>query len=199
MIYVRRANREDEAKMIDEVLDDLQKSADKAHESLKRDLAKLRTGRAHPSMLDSIRVDYYGQMTPVSQMATVSVPEPRMLVVKPWEKNQAQGIDKAIREGDLGLNPQLDGDTIRVPIPPLSEERRKDLVKIARKQGEECKVAVRKARHEANDVLDTLKKEGEASEDDVERGKKKVEELVSAGGAVVDQIVLKKEQEILEV
>jgi ribosome recycling factor len=185
--------------MIDEIHSELSDAMEKAQDALKRELSKLRTGRAHPGMLESVKVDYYGQITPISQLATVSVPEPRLLSVKPWDKGQVKAVEKALRESPLGLNPQVDGDLIRVPIPPLSEERRKDLVKIARKQGEECKVAVRKARHEANDVLDTLKKEGEASEDDVERGKKKVEELVSAGGAVVDQIVLKKEQEILEV
>src|SRR6187399_774015 len=120
--------------MIEEVLSELGKGIEKAHAALKRDLAKLRTGRAHPSMLDGIRVDYYGQTTPLAQMATVSVPEPRMLTVKPWDKSQVQAIEKAIRESGLGLNPQSDGDLIRIPIPALSEERRKDLVKVARKQ-----------------------------------------------------------------
>ncbi len=185
--------------MIDEVLEELETATKKAREALKRDLAKLRTGRAHPGMLDGIRVDYYGQPTPISQMATVSVPEPRMLVVKPWEKNQAQAIDKAIREGDLGLNPQLDSDVIRVPVPPLSEERRKDLVKLAKKSGEECKVGIRKARHDALDMLSDMKQSGDASEDEVERAKKKVEEGVSAAGQDVDSIVQTKEREILVV
>lgn len=185
--------------MIDEVLQDLDEATKKAREALKRELSKLRTGRAHPAMLDGIRVDYYGQPTPISQMATVSVPEPRLLLVKPWEKNQAQAIDKAIREGDLGLNPQLDSDVIRVPVPPLSEERRKDLVKIAKKSGEDCKVGIRKARHDALDMLSEMKQSGDASEDDVERAKKKVEELVSGAGQDVDSIVQAKEREILVV
>lgn len=185
--------------MIDEILQDLEESTKKARDALKRELSKLRTGRAHPSMLDGIRVDYYGQMTPIAQMATISVPEPRMLTVKPWEKNQAQAIDKAIREGDLGLNPQVDGDLIRVPVPPLSEERRKDLVKIAKKNGEDCKVAVRKSRHDALDLLAEMKQSGDASEDDVERAKKRVEEIVAQAGQDVDAIVQAKEREILVV
>jgi ribosome recycling factor len=185
--------------MIDEVLQDLDSATKKARDALKRDLSKLRTGRAHPAMLDGIRVDYYGQPTPIGQMATVSVPEPRMLVVKPWEKNQAQAIDKAIREGDLGLNPQLDAEVIRVPVPPLSEERRKDLVKIAKKSGEDCKVSIRKVRHDANDMLSEMKQSGDASEDDIERAKKKVDEIVSSAGQDVDAIVQAKEKEILVV
>lgn len=185
--------------MIDEILQDLEESTKKARDALKRELSKLRTGRAHPSMLDGIRVDYYGQLTPIAQMATISVPEPRMLTVKPWEKNQAQAIDKAIREGDLGLNPQVDGDLIRVPVPPLSEERRKDLVKIAKKNGEDCKVAVRKSRHDALDLLAEMKQSGDASEDDIERAKKRVEEIIAHAGQDVDAIVQAKEKEILVV
>lgn len=185
--------------MIDEVFQDLQEAGDKAHEALKRELGKLRTGRAHPGMLDTIRVDYYGSKTPLSQMAAVGVPEPRMLTVKPWEKTQVQAIDKAIRESDLGLNPQLDGDLIRVPVPPLSEERRKDLTKIAKKHGEDCKIAIRKARHDAIDLLSEMKKSGDASEDDVERAKKKVEDIVSTASQSVESLVQAKEKEILTV
>src|SRR5690606_19972726 len=133
-----------------------------------RELSKLRTGRAHPGMLDSVRVDYYGTPTPISQMAAVGVPEPRMLTVKPWEKNLVAAIDKALRESNLGINPQVDGDLIRVPVPPLSEERRRDLTKIAKKNGEDCRIAIRKARHEAIDMLAEIKKNGDAGEDAVE-------------------------------
>lgn len=185
--------------MIEDALSELENAMEKAQSALRRELAKLRTGRAHASMLDSIRVDYYGQITPVAQMATVSVPEPRMLTVKPWDKSQTKALEKALRESDLGLNPQVDGDLIRIPVPPLSEERRRDLVKVARKYGEECKVATRKARHEALDLLNDLKKEGEASEDEVERAKKRVEEIVSAAGQQVDGIIQSKEKDILEV
>src|SRR6187402_3893580 len=170
--------------MIDDVLNELRQAIEKSKDALRRETAKLRTGRAHPSMLDSIRVDYYGQTTPLGQMATVSVPEPRLLTVKPWDKSQVKAAEKALRESDLGLNPQVDGDLIRVPVPPLSEERRKDLVKIAKKNGEDCKVAIRKSRHDALDLLGEMK--GDASEDDIERAKKKAEEIVSAAGQDVD-------------
>ncbi len=185
--------------MIEDVLSELRDATQKAREALKRELGKLRTGRAHAGMLDSVRVDYYGQSTPISQMATVGVPEPRMLTVKPWDKSQMQVVEKAIRESDLGLNPQADGELLRVPIPALSEERRKDLVKVAKKHGEECKVAIRKARHDALDMLSAMKEGGDASEDDVERAKKKAEEVVHEAGADVDHIIQSKEKEILAV
>jgi ribosome recycling factor len=185
--------------MIDDILTELKTSSEKAKEALRRDLSKLRTGRAHPAMLDMLRVDYYGQQTPIAQMANVGVPEPRMLTVKPWDKSVVQAVEKAIRESDLGLNPQVDGDLIRIPVPALSEQRRKDLVKIAKKNGEECKVAVRKARHEALDMLSELKESGDASEDDVDRAKKKAEELVSEAGQSIDQIIATKEKEILAI
>jgi len=185
--------------MIDDILSELKASSEKAKDALRRELSKLRTGRAHPAMLDMLRVDYYGQSTPIAQMASVGVPEPRMLTVKPWDKSAVQSVEKAIRESDLGLNPQVDGDLIRIPIPALSEQRRKDLVKIAKKAGEECKVAVRKGRHEALDMLNELKEGGDASEDEVDRAKKKVEEAVSEAGQSIDQIIAVKEKEILAI
>jgi ribosome recycling factor len=185
--------------MIEEVLSELKQGIEKAKDALRRDLGKLRTGRAHPSMLDTIRVDYYGQKTPISQMATVNVPEPRMLTVKPWDKSQVQAVEKAIRESDMGLNPQVDGELIRIPIPALSEERRKELVKVGKKHGEECKVSIRKVRHEALDLLAELEKDGGAGKDEVERAKKKAEEVVSESGTAVDQIVQQKEKEILAI
>jgi ribosome recycling factor len=185
--------------MLDDVIKDLRVSGDKAIDAFRRDLAKVRTGRAHPSMLDGIRVDYYGTPTPLGQMATVSVPEPRMLTVKPWDKGQVKAVDKAIREGDLGLNPQPDGDLIRIPIPALTEERRKDLVKVIRKNGEECKVALRKHRRDANEMIDSLTSEGDVSEDDGDRGKKKVEEVMAELTKNVDTILAAKEKDLLEV
>jgi ribosome recycling factor len=185
--------------MIDEVLAELKQAAEKAKDALKRELMKLRTGRAHAGMLDTLRVDYYGSVTPIPQMATVNAPEPRLITVKPWDRSQVQAIEKAIRESDLGLNPQTDGDLIRIPIPPLSEERRRDLVKVAKKQGEDCKVSVRKARHEALDMLSEIKTSGGASEDEVERAKKKAEEIVSEAVHSVDQIIAQKEKEILTI
>jgi ribosome recycling factor len=183
--------------MLNEVITDLEAAIEKAQAALKRELAKLRTGRAHAGMLDSIRVEYYGQVTPLPQMATVAVPEPRMLTVKPWDKDQIKNVERALRESDLGLNPQVDGQVIRVPIPPLTEDRRRDLVKIAKKTAEDCRVAIRKARHDAIDMLGDLKKEGSVSEDEVERAKKRVEEVVSAAGQAIDGVVQAKEKEIL--
>lgn len=185
--------------MIEEVLAELSQGAERAHAALRRDLAKLRTGRAHPSMLDGLRVDYYGQLTQLAQMATVHVPEPRLITVKPWDRSVIKAVEKCIKESDLGLNPAVDGDLIRIPIPALSEERRKDLVKVARKNGEECRVAIRKVRHEALDMLSDIKKDGAASEDDVERGKKKAEEIVAEAVKTVESIISSKEKDILEI
>ncbi len=185
--------------MIDDVHKEFTASAAKAHDSLKRDLAKLRAGRASTNLLDGVRVDYYGTSTPLSQMANIAIPEPRLITVKPWDKTAIKAVEKAIRETDLGLNPQTDGDLIRVPLPPLTEERRKEFVKIARKYGEECKVTLRKARHEALDMLTEMDDEGTASQDDVERGKKKAEELVADAVKAVDAFVAAKEKDIMEV
>ncbi len=185
--------------MLNDVHKELQGAIAKAHEVLKRDLAKLRAGRANPSLLDGVKVDYYGTMTPLAQMANINVPEPRLITVKPWDKSVAKLVEKALRETDLGFNPQLDGDIIRIPLPPLTEERRKEFVKIAKKYGEECKVTIRKARHEALDMLSSIDSEGAASADEVERAKKKAEETVSEGGKAVDQMIVNKEKDILEV
>src|ERR1044071_5579932 len=172
--------------MIDEVLAELSSEIQKSQASRKRALAKLRTGRAHVSMLDGLRVDYYGQQTPLAQMATLSAPEPRLITVKPWDKSQVKAVEKALKESDIGLNPAVDGDLIRIPVPALSEERRKELVKVARKQGEEGKVVSRKARHEARDRRNEIKKEGGAREDDGDGGKKKAEEIGGEPGRGVD-------------
>ncbi|MGH7285756.1 MAG: ribosome recycling factor [Polyangiaceae bacterium] len=185
--------------MLDGVQKDLVSAIGKAHEVLKRELAKLRAGRANTSLLENIRVDYYGTMTPLAQMANISVPEPRLITVKPWDKSQIKPVEKAIRESDLGLNPQPDGDIIRVPLPPLTEERRKEFVKISRKYGEECKVTIRKARHDALDMLKELDEGGEASADDVDRAKKKAEDIITDGVKQVDSMISSKEKDILEV
>jgi len=185
--------------MLDEVQRELVSGIGKAHEALKRELSKLRAGRANAALLDGIRVDYYGTPTPLNQMAHVNVPEARLLTVKPWDKGMVKAVEKAIREGDLGLNPQTDGDLIRIPIPPLTEERRKEFVKIARKYGEECKVTIRKARHDALDMLSQIDSDGDASADEVERAKKKSEETVADGAKQVDVIVGHKEKDILDV
>jgi ribosome recycling factor len=185
--------------MINDVQKDLVHSIAKAHEALKRELTKLRAGRASAALLDGIRADYYGTPTALSQMAHINVPEPRLITVKPWDKTQVKAVEKALRESDLGLNPQVDGDLVRIPLPPLTEERRKEFVKVARKYGEECKVAIRKARHDALDLLTTLDTEGGASADEIDRGKRKVEETIVESVKQVDQMISNKEKDILEV
>jgi ribosome recycling factor len=185
--------------MIDDVHKELLASVSKAQDALKRDLSKLRAGRATPALLDGIRVDYYGTATPLAQMAHINVPEPRCITVKPWDKTQIKAVEKALRESDLGLNPQPDGDIVRIPLPPLTEERRKEFVKIARKYSEECKVSIRKARHDALDMLSNIENEGEASADDVERAKKRTEDAVAEATKQVDAIVGSKEKDIMEV
>jgi ribosome recycling factor len=185
--------------MLNDVQSELALAIGKAHESLKRDLSKLRAGRATPNLLDGIRVDYYGTPTALAQMAHINVPEPRLLTVKPWDKSQIKAVEKALRESDLGLNPQTDGDIIRLPLPPLTEERRKEFVKIARKYGEECKVTIRKARHDALDMLGAIDGDGGASADDIDRAKKKAEETVADAVKHVDTMIGHKEKDILEV
>jgi ribosome recycling factor len=150
-------------------------------------------------MLDSIRVDYYGQPTPINQMANVSVPEPRLIMIKPWEKSQVKVIEKALRESDLNINPMTDGELIRLPIPPLTEERRKEMVKMTKKHGEESKVAVRKHRRDALEMIDQMDKDGDVPADDADRGKKKVEEMVADGVKQIEHVVEAKEKEILVV
>ncbi|MDC3962046.1 ribosome recycling factor [Polyangium jinanense] len=185
--------------MLEDVFKDLQDGIEKSIEALRRDLARVRTGRAHAGMLDGVRVDYYGVPTPIQQMATVSVPEPRLITIKPWEKNQVKAVDKAIRESDLNLNPQVDGDLIRIPIPALTEDRRKEMVKLTKKNGEEAKVAIRKHRRDANELVDSLDKDGEVSGDDADRAKKKIEDVVAEGIKQVDAVIAHKEKDILEV
>lgn len=185
--------------MIDDIHKQLVTEMSKAHDMLKHQLASLRAGRANASLLDGIKVDYYGTQTPLAQMANIAVPEPRLLTVKPWDRTQIKAVEKALRESELGLNPQADKDIIRIPLPPLTEDRRKEFVKIARKHGEECKVTVRKARHAALDGLAEVETEGEASADAVDRGRKKVEEAVAELAKQVDQTVGRKEKDIMEV
>jgi ribosome recycling factor len=185
--------------MIQDVQKELGGSLAKSHEALKRELTKLRAGRASAALLDGIKADYYGTPTALTQMAHVNIPEPRLITVKPWDKTQVKAVEKALRESDLGLSPQVDGDLIRIPLPPLTEERRREFVKIARKYGEECKVAIRKSRHDALDLLAQLETEGESSADEVDRAKKKVEELVQDAVKHVDTIIANKEKDILEV
>jgi ribosome recycling factor len=185
--------------MINDIQKDLAASLTKAHDALKRELTKLRAGRASANLLEGLKADYYGTLTPLTQMAHINVPEPRLITVKPWDKTQVKAVEKALRESDLGLSPLVDGDLIRIPLPPLTEERRKEFVKIARKYGEECKVAIRKHRHDALDLLASVEDGGEASADEVDRAKKKAEEVVTEAVKHVDQMIAHKEKDILEV
>jgi ribosome recycling factor len=186
--------------MVDDVLKDLQANLDKATDALKRDLAKVRTGRANLALLDGIKVEYYGTMTPLNQVAALNVPDPRMITIKPWEKSVLQAIEKSIKQRtELGLNPIIDGDLVRLPIPPLTQERRRDLVKHIKKIGEEAKVAMRNHRRESNELLKEFEKDGEITEDDCTKGLKRVQEQTDKGIAKVDEVLGKKEAEVMEV
>jgi ribosome recycling factor len=186
--------------MVNDVLQDLQGSFDKAIDSFKRDLGKVRTGRANIAMLDGVKVEYYGTMTPLNQVATLNVPDPRLITIKPWEKSLIPQIEKAIKaQSDLGLNPVADGEQVRLPIPPLTQDRRKELVKMVKKLAEEAKVALRTARREANETLKEFTNSGDIAEDDERQGLKKVQDLTDKFTAQVDDITAKKEKEILEV
>jgi len=185
--------------MLDEISTEAEDGMKKAVEAFKRELTKVRTGRATTAMLDGIKVDYYGTATPVNQVATITVVDARMISVKPWEKNMVAVIDKAIRASDLGINPVSDSDIVRVPIPPLTQERRKDLVKGVKKMTEEAKVAVRAARRDAMDLLKEAEKGKDITEDERKTGEKRVQELTDRHVALVDELALTKEKEIMEV
>ncbi len=171
----------------------------KAVEALQRELATIRAGKATTSLLDNIRVDYYGTPTPVKQVASIAAPEPRLLVVQPWEKNLLQPIAKAIQASDLGLNPQDDGQVLKIPIPALNEERRKDLVKHTHKMAEEGRVAVRNIRRDANDHFKKAQKDGSVSEDDARRAMDQIQKLHDKHIAQIEESVKKKEEEVMEV
>jgi len=185
--------------MVDDISKDAEEGMKKAIEAFKRELAKVRTGRATTAMLDGIKVDYYGTPTPVNQVATVTVVDARMISVKPWEKNMVAVIDKAIRASDLGINPVADSDLVRLPIPPLTQERRKDLAKNVKKMTEEAKVAVRAARRDAMDLLKDAEKDKEISEDERKTGEKRVQDLTDKHVAQVDELAAAKEKEIMEI
>lgn len=168
-------------------------------EAFKSDLAKIRTGRAHTGLLDHIQVDYYGSPVPISQVANLTLVDARTIGVQPWEKKMVQVVEKAIRESDLGLNPATHGDLIRVPMPALTEERRKELTKIVKNEGETAKVAVRNLRRDANEQLKKLVKDKEISEDDERRGGDDVQKLTDRFVAEIDKLVQTKEAEIMTV
>ena len=171
----------------------------KSIESLKTNLSKIRTGRPSPAILDHVQVDYYGSMVPISQVANVTLIDARTLGVSPWEKKMAQPIDKAIRESDLGLNPSMVGELIRVPMPPLSEERRKELAKVVKGEGEHAKVAVRNLRRDANEQLKRMLKDKAVSEDEERRAQDEIQKLTDRCIVEIDKVLATKEQEIMTV
>ncbi|SDI86677.1 ribosome recycling factor [Actinokineospora alba] len=185
--------------MIDETLLDAEEKMEKAVSVAKEDMNSVRTGRATPSMFSRIHVEYYGSMTPLNQLASVAVPEARMAVVKPYDATQLNAIEKAIRDSDLGVNPSNDGSIIRIVIPQLSEERRKEMVKVAKTKGEDAKISIRSVRRKAKEELDRLVKDGESGEDDVVRAEKELQNLTDKYVHQVDEIVKHKEAELLEV
>ena len=182
---------------------DIKKTAetkmDQSITAFKNNLQKIRTGRANPALLDTVQVEYYGSLVPLSQVANVALIDSRTISVQPWEKGMGAKIEKAIRESDLGLNPASMGDLIRVPMPPMSEERRKEMTKLARNEGESAKIAVRNLRREANEALKKLVKDKEISEDDERRSQDDVQKLTDRAVADIDKMVVQKEAEIMTV
>ena len=182
-----------------QIINDAKSRMDKALEVLHHDLNKIRTGRASPGLLEDVRVEYYGQEVPLNQAATVTVPEPRLIVVQPWEKNLLPEIEKSILKADLGLNPSNDGQFIRIPIPQLSEERRKELVKIVKKYAEDARIAIRNIRRDANDHLKKLEKSNELSEDELSVELDEIQNLTDEHTKKVDDAMHAKETEVLEI
>ena len=181
------------------LLADAESKMNKAVEVAKDDFGAIRTGRAHTAMFNKIMVDYYGTFTPLSQLATIQIPEPRMAVVSPFDKGAMTGIEKAIRDSDLGVNPQTDGVVIRVNFPQLTEERRKDYIKVAKTKAEDSKISMRNIRRHAIDAMEKLEKDGDIGKDDVARGEKELEKVTADHVAKIDELLKHKETELLEV
>ncbi|PWI44663.1 ribosome recycling factor [Streptomyces sp. ICBB 8177] len=185
--------------MIEETLLEAEEKMEKAVVVAKEDFAAIRTGRAHPAMFNKIVAEYYGTMTPINQMASFSVPEPRMAVVTPFDKTALRAIETAIRDSDLGVNPSNDGSIIRVVFPELTEERRKQFIKVAKGKAEDARVSIRSVRRKAKETLDKLVKDGEAGEDEVRRAEKDLQDTTDKYVAQVDELLKHKEAELLEV
>lgn len=185
--------------MLDQLVNDAEQRMQKAIEALKKEYATLRAGRATPALLDRVLVDYYGTLTPINQLANIGVPEPRMLVIQPWDKSTIPAIEKAILKSDLGVTPTSDGVVVRIVIPQLTEERRKELAKVVKKKAEESKVAVRNIRREVNDKMKSIEKKGEISEDEAKRGQDSVQKLTDNYIKMIDKVMEAKEKEIMEV
>ncbi len=184
--------------MIDDIYQDTQESMSKSIEALDRELQRVRTGRASLSILDGIKVDYYGTLTPLNQMATLAVPESRLITIQPWDVSVIKDIEKAILKSDLGLTPANDGKILRISIPPLTEERRKELVKLVHKMCEEHKVSVRNVRRDSNELLKSLKKDGDISEDEAFKAQDEVQKITDEHVKLIDECYTNKEKEILE-
>ena len=185
--------------MIDETLFEAEEKMESAVEHAKEEFAAIRTGRATPAMFSKIVVDYYGALTPITQMASVGVPEPRMVIVKPYDASQLGPIERAIRDSDLGVNPNNEGTQLRINLPQMTEERRREMIKVARTKAEEGRVAIRNVRRKAKEQLDRLVKDGEAGEDDGRRAEKELDDVTHRYVGVVDELVKHKETELLEV
>jgi len=185
--------------MMKDVITKTRQGMDKCIESLKKDFTRVRTGRASVSLLDDVRIDYYGTPTPLSQVGTLAVPEPRLITITPWEKKLINDIEKAILKSDLGLNPSSDGVLVRIIIPPLTEDRRKEMCKVLKRLGEESKIALRNIRRDGNDSLKKMEKDKEISEDDLKRGEKDIQDLTDQFVKKVDESVAAKEKEVMEV
>ena len=185
--------------MLDEIRSDAKTRMGKSVDSLKQELVKVRTGRANTSLLDHITVEYYGSPVPLNQVASVTVSDPRTLTVTPWEKNMVQPVEKAIIASDLGLNPNTAGTTIRIPMPPLTEERRRDLVKVVRQEGENAKVAVRNIRRDANHHCKDLLKSKDITEDEERRAEQDIQKLTDEFVALIDDVLNDKETELMEI
>lgn len=185
--------------MISDIKKNVEQKMQKSLEALKTDLSKIRTGRAHPGILDHVKVDYYGNPTPVNQVANVTLTDARTIAVQPYEKNMIGAIEKAIRDSDLGLNPATNGDMIRVPMPMLTEERRRDLTKLVKSEGEDAKIAVRNIRREANEQLKKLLKDKQLGEDEERRAQDDVQKLTDRFVAEIDKILQAKEADLMAV
>ncbi|MCG8472231.1 MAG: ribosome recycling factor [Desulfobacterales bacterium] len=185
--------------MINATLDETRERMEKTMGALDKEMGRVRTGRASANMLDSVRVDYYGTLTPLNQMASVSVPEPRLLVIQPWDATALKEIEKGILKANIGLTPSSDGKLIRISVPPLTEERRKEIVKLVNKTCEDHKVAVRNIRRDSNETLKGLKKDGDISEDEQFKGQDQVQKITDEYVGKIDAVFKEKEKEILEV
>jgi ribosome recycling factor len=185
--------------VIDEALFEAEEKMERAIEHAKEEFAVIRTGRATPAMFSKIIIDYYGTPTPLPQMASIATPEPRMALIKPYDNSQMHAMEKAIRDSDLGVNPNNEGTQIRIVLPQMTEERRREMIKVARHKGEEAKVAVRNVRRKAKEELERLIRDGEAGEDEVRRAEKELEDLTHRFVAHIDELVKHKEAELLEV